>query len=98
MVPVKTMPRFKCDFCNKRSIKRVMELHEKRCFRNPNRFCELCENKGYTEEYYEGIGTRKTDCPYCSKFDPEKLKEIEAREQEGKVFGEEKIDASEVPF
>lgn len=90
MKPVKVMPKFKCDFCKKRSIRSVMELHEKRCFRNPNRFCEFCDNKGvYTETYgdlvYDGDGGLRDDnvkCPYCSRFNPEQLKQIEAREQD----------------
>ena len=80
MKQVKVHPKFKCDFCKKRSVKSVMALHEKRCFRNPNRFCDYCENKGFIEEHYEGIGTQKIDCPYCSTFNPKKLKEIQERE------------------
>lgn len=80
-----------------------MELHEKVCFRNPNRFCELCKNKGsyrecYGDYIYEGdcgLG-QDVDCPYCSKFDKKMLEEIEAREE-----GEEKpepIKNIKVPF
>lgn len=85
MKEVKTQKRYKCDFCKKRSTKAVMDLHEKRCYRNPNRFCDFCENKGYTEEYYEDVGTtQKVDCPYCSKFNLNQLQEIEARESKRK--------------
>ena len=83
MKPVKVMPKFKCDFCQKRSTKSVMEVHEKRCFRNPNRFCDNCENKGYTEEDHgidEYSNWIKTPCFYCEKFDPKMLKEIQERE------------------
>lgn len=45
-----------------------MEKHERRCFRNPNRFCDYCENKGYTTEQ-EDIYTFKQTCPYCAKRD-----------------------------
>lgn len=86
MKPVKVMPKFKCDFCNYRSTRAVMELHEKRCYRNPNRFCDACENKGYTEENRGGEAEDglenwvKISCDYCSKFDPKILKEIQERE------------------
>lgn len=82
MKPVKTLPRFKCDFCQRRSTKKVMELHEKRCFRNPNRFCDYCKNKGFImEDIAEGFPLQKFDCIYCSKFDPKQLKEIQEREK-----------------
>ena len=82
MKEVKTQKRYKCDFCQRRSTKSVMELHEKRCFRNPSRFCDFCENQGYTEEtILEGYATQKVDCPYCGKFNPQQLKEIKEREQ-----------------
>lgn len=82
MKEVKTQKRYKCDFCKKRSVKRVIELHEKRCFRNPNRFCDFCENKGYTmEEIVEDYSPQKVNCPYCSSFNAKQLKEIEEREQ-----------------
>ena len=48
-----------------------MEKHEKRCFRNPNRFCDACGNTGKVVE---------VDCTYCSKFDAKQLAEIEAYE------------------
>lgn len=55
-----------------------MERHEKICFRNPNRFCEYCENKGYTMEIIaEGFPAQKTDCPYCASFDRKKLEEMD---------------------
>ena len=82
MKPIKTQQRYRCDFCSRTGIKRTMLVHEKRCYRNPNRFCDYCDNKGYIMEFYEGIGTRRMDCPYCSQFDPKMLKEIEEREKE----------------
>ena len=50
MKEVRTQQRYKCDFCKYRSTKSVMEKHEKRCYRNPDRFCDYCENRGYTTE------------------------------------------------
>lgn len=85
MKPVKTMQKYKCDFCQKRSTKSIIALHEKRCFRNPNRYCDYCDNKGFTEEYDENAhASIKFDCPYCSSFDKQKLKEIEEREKREK--------------
>lgn len=81
MRAVKTLQRYKCDFCNFRSTKQYMKIHEKRCFRNPNRYCDFCDNKGYVVEHENEIGTLKHDCPYCSSFDKEKLKAIEEREE-----------------
>jgi hypothetical protein len=83
MKPVKTLPKFKCDFCKRRAVKWVMELHEKRCFRNPNRFCDYCENKGFTHEHIVGDGINEEayyqdiPCPYCSAKDEQKTKEID---------------------
>ena len=80
MKPVKTMQRYQCDFCKKRSVKHIMEKHEKRCFRNPNRFCDFCGNKGHTVEEHDVGLIEKVDCHYCSSFDKKMLKEIEERE------------------
>lgn len=77
MIPVKTQPKFKCDFCKRRSIKSAMERHEKRCFRNPNRFCETCNNKGVVTEYYDFGHQEDRGCPYCSTENKEKTKEID---------------------
>lgn len=83
MKEVKVQKRFKCDFCKFRSVKHIVAIHEKRCFRNPNRFCDYCENKGFTTEYYEdAYASVKTDCPYCSKFNKKQLEEIQARENQ----------------
>lgn len=81
MKPVKTLQKYKCDFCKKRSVKSAMEKHEKRCFRNPNRYCDYCDNQGYTlETVLDEYPPAKQDCPYCSTFSDKQLKEIEARE------------------
>ena len=80
MEKVRTMQKYKCDYCQKRSVKHVIEKHEKRCYRNPNRFCDYCDNKGYTMVDVADYHTIKVDCPYCKKFDEKMLKEIENRE------------------
>jgi len=89
MKPIKTQQKFQCDFCKKRSVKSVIAKHEQRCFRNPNRFCDNCENKGYVivrfvEDFNDVIsGVRKLftePCKYCEKFNPTQLAEIEAYE------------------
>ena len=84
MIPVKTLQKYKCDFCKKRSVKHIIALHEKRCFRNPNRFCDYCKNTGKATEtdgtdYDNPI---KVDCRYCAKFDKKMLKEIREREMD----------------
>jgi len=61
-----------------------MELHERRCFRNPNRFCDFCENNGYTIETENDIDFKQS-CPYCSSFDKKQLEEIETRESKSKL-------------
>jgi hypothetical protein len=99
MIPVKTQPRFKCDFCNHRSTKFAMEKHERRCWANPNRYCENCENKGYVEEDL-GEGTEYSKivdrpCEYC-----EKVKQIKERVEKEKKSIESlpSVDISEIPF
>jgi len=81
MKPIKTQQRYRCDFCKKTGVRATIAIHEKRCFRNPNRYCDYCDNKGFIEENEPGIGVHKLDCPYCSKFDKKMLKEIEGREK-----------------
>lgn len=81
MQEVKTQKRYKCDYCSRRSVKRAMLIHEKRCFRNPNRFCDYCENNGFTmETIVDGYPDQKTSCHYCEKFDKKMLEEIKERE------------------
>ena len=71
MRPVKTRPRFRCDFCRYTSSSvSGMEAHEKRCWRNPDRICGLCGGKQYYDVDYGG-GPEQTPCHYCAKFDPE---------------------------
>lgn len=52
------------------------------------------------EEIAEGFSLQKVDCIYCSKFDKEQLKAIEAREEKLKQAAEvlEGVDIKEVPF
>lgn len=79
---VKTQQKYKCDFCKYRSVKHRVAIHEKRCFRNPNRFCDFCDNTGKIDsEHIENYGTYKVDCPYCSKFNKKQLEEIIEREK-----------------
>lgn len=79
MKAVKTLQRYQCDFCKKRSVKHIMALHEKRCYRNPNRFCDYCKNTGKVEVDCNG-GSYMADCRYCSRFDGDILKQIKERE------------------
>lgn len=83
MQAVRTQQKFKCDFCKKRSVRHVIELHEKRCFRNPNRHCDACDNTGFVTNDYGmyPLQAVKEPCLYCSKFDPKQLAEIEAYER-----------------
>lgn len=84
MIEVKTQKRFKCDFCKKRSVKHIIALHEKRCFRNPDRFCDYCKNTGKSMEDMEhGDYTVlvEVNCPYCSRFNKNTLEEIEKWEK-----------------
>lgn len=77
MREVKTMQKYQCDFCKRRSIKSAMLKHERRCFRNPDRFCDTCQNTGKMEgDWIEGFGSVTIDCIYCSKRDLEKEKAI----------------------
>lgn len=73
MRPVKSKPRFRCDFCKHVSTKDAMIRHERRCWKNPNRYCETCENTGKMF-IDEGMGhSGYVDCWACSQFDPMKL-------------------------
>ena len=82
MKPVRTLQKYKCDFCKRRGIKTAIEKHEKICFRNPDRYCELCHNTGEVTEDISGDGSlvSREPCVYCSKFDPKMLDEIKKRE------------------
>jgi hypothetical protein len=67
---VNQRPRFHCDFCSKVSTRAAMERHERICWRNPDRVCDLCHNAGRVYEGYgEGLG-QYVDCYYCAEFNP----------------------------
>jgi len=97
MIPVKTQQKYKCDFCKYRSVKHRVEIHEKRCYRNPNRFCDFCKNDGYTMEWVDEVGDVKVDCPYCAKFDKEVLEQIKRREDK-QCAEVTSVDPSKIPF
>lgn len=81
MKAVKTLQKYKCDFCKRRSVKSAMERHEKVCWRNPNRICPLCENNPKGVKVMDGREYGGSDyyeaCHYCSQRDPEKEKSID---------------------
>lgn len=98
MKAVKTQQKYQCDFCKRRSVKHVIALHEKRCYRNPDRFCDACKNTGKVEgDVVDGIGVVMGDCPYCSAFDKQKLKEIQEREEASETDSIESMNEV-VPF
>ena len=69
---VKQRPKYRCDFCRHTSTKEAMEVHERRCWKNPNRYCDACENTGRVV-IDEGMGlTGYVDCWACTQFDPDK--------------------------
>jgi len=82
MKEVKTQKRYKCDFCKKRGIVRTMKFHEQNCYRNPRRVCSTCNNTGKYE--YDAGDDNSTmveaTCPYCEKFDKQKLEDIKEYE------------------
>ena len=86
MKKVRTLQRYQCDFCKRKSVKHIIALHEKRCFRNPKRFCDYCDNKRFTMETFDfpGATAKQVACPYCESFDKDQLKEIEKYESENK--------------
>jgi hypothetical protein len=70
----KRVLRYFCDHCSKGSLSRhSMTLHENICFRNPLRFCFLCEKAKPVEELKATIQGRDIaalrvaayDCPAC---------------------------------
>lgn len=99
MKPVKTLQRYKCDFCKKRSVKHIIAKHEKSCYRNPKRFCDNCNNTGITREELVDPIYGDVPCRYCADFDKKMLKEIEEREakekkEESKIF----VCECDIPF
>ena len=69
MKAVKTLQKYKCDFCKRRSVKSAMIKHERICWRNPNRFCDNCNNTGKVK-MQEDIYTYEEPCHYCAQRDP----------------------------
>lgn len=78
---IKTKPRFRCDFCSRVSTEAPMKRHERICWRNPNRQCDMCGNKSWiwVGEEVDGVGG-KEPCYYCNQYDPTKLPESESSE------------------
>lgn len=66
---VKQRPKYHCDFCNHTSTKEAMERHERICWKNPNRYCDACQNTGKMREEYDYGAFIETDCWACSQFD-----------------------------
>ena len=86
MKKIRIIQRYKCDFCQRRSIKHVIALHEKRCYRNPDRFCDYCQNRGFTVNFPDPSEPAiPEDCPYCKGFNKEMLIAIEEDEKEEKL-------------
>lgn len=83
---IRSLPRYRCDYCNHTGIERKMRVHEIVCWKNPNRHCETCNNTGLVYDNINDDGSllAKQPCPYCSKYDPmlapalEPLKELSA--------------------
>lgn len=65
---VKQRPKYRCDFCRHTSTKEAMEVHERRCWKNPNRFCDACDNTG--EMLIDGYRGYQ-ECWACKQFKPE---------------------------
>lgn len=59
---IKTRPRYRCEFCRHIATTPAIERHERICWKNPNRYCDLCENTGNIHE--EG---HTFPCPYCGQ-------------------------------
>ena len=53
MIPVKTYPKFKCEFCKKKAVEHAMKRHEKICYYNPNRVCDRCDGEG-NQDFWNG--------------------------------------------
>lgn len=70
MRPVKTRPRFRCDFCWFTATEPTVAKHERICWRNPGRYCDTCNNTGeITTDHGPGLIEREP-CYYCREFDP----------------------------
>jgi len=69
---VKTQPRYRCAYCTRVSTRIAMGRHEKICFRNPDRFCEACQNTGKIHVVGDGIEEPAyyEDCHFCRQMTP----------------------------
>lgn len=66
--------RFRCDYCNRLYYSRsACASHEDKCFKNPERNCPMCENKGGDFNY---DGRMASICSFC----------MTASEQGGKSY------------
>lgn len=75
-----------------------MIKHEKRCYKNPDRYCEACDNTGYWREDYEEGMHQDVPCHYCRTAD--EVKEIMKKEEEERKRTEAmpSININEIPF
>ena len=68
MKELKAVVRYKCDFCNKKSVKpETMARHEIICYKNPNRDCDVCSNEGV--EFIHGVGANLGFIPEVDEKD-----------------------------
>ena len=68
MRQIRTKSKFKCDFCERATTRAAMEIHEKICFNNPDRYCGYCQNRGYVMEPFDVPECAvKVPCLYCSR-------------------------------
>lgn len=57
---------YRCDFCNtKFRSKYYCELHEDKCYKNPNRNCPVCENNGSFDD--GNLWGEMRDCYACER-------------------------------
>ncbi len=71
---VNSKPRFRCDFCRYQATEPTVIRHERFCWNNPDRFCDLCQNEGWIDD---------RECYYCAKriiWDEEQKKKLELAE------------------
>ena len=76
---IKTKPRYKCDYCRHTGMQRAIERHEKVCWRNPNRYCESCDNNHFIYIDHNGDGSlvEKQPCYYCNQYDATKVPPVD---------------------
>ena len=76
---IKTRPRFHCDFCSHTATEEAMRRHEPICWKNPNRHCPSCDDKGVYpgEDLGDGLYLPGEPCYYCRQRHDEKFWEAE---------------------